>query len=59
MITIGIRRRLDKLGRIVIPKELRNQYGIENNDELEIIGTDQGILLRVPNVIITVKKKEQ
>ena len=28
-------RKIDNLGRIVIPKGLRDRFGIKNNDELE------------------------
>ena len=33
----GIIRRLDELGRIVIPIEIRNQFNITERDSLEII----------------------
>ena len=32
----GIVRRIDDLGRIVIPKEIRRNYGIQEGDPLEI-----------------------
>lgn len=32
----GIVRRIDDLGRIVIPKEIRRTLGIENGDALEV-----------------------
>lgn len=41
----GIIRSIDKLGRIVIPKELREQYEIEEGD-VEIYTTNEGILLK-------------
>jgi len=43
----GIVRRIDGLGRIVVPKELRRVMGIREGDPLEIF-TDQGgeIILR-------------
>lgn len=43
----GIVRRIDELGRIVIPKEIRRTMRIRNGDPLEIF-TDRegGILLR-------------
>ena len=43
---VGITKEVDKLGRIVIPKELRERYGIKKN--IEVIATDLGILLRSP-----------
>lgn len=33
----GIIRRIDDLGRVSIPKEIRKQVGIEEGDPLEII----------------------
>jgi transcriptional pleiotropic regulator of transition state genes len=42
----GIVRRVDDLGRIVIPVELRRTYGIAEQDALEIFtqGADQIVL---------------
>ena len=34
---IGINRKVDRLGRIVIPKEIRNTLHIKENDYMEII----------------------
>lgn len=36
MRSYGIVRRLDDLGRLVIPKELRDQFGFHFNDFLEL-----------------------
>ena len=44
--TIGIRRNIDELGRIVIPKEIRRTLEINNNDTLEIFATKNGIFIR-------------
>ena len=43
----GIVRRLDDLGRIVIPKEIRRSLNINENDAMEIWVTDDhaGIML--------------
>lgn len=43
--TITIMRQIDALGRIVIPKDLRNQYGIKNGDKLCFNACDEGILI--------------
>ena len=43
----GLVRNLDHLGRIVIPSEIRKTLGIEPKDPIEIILTDEGILLKV------------
>ena len=43
----GIVRRIDDLGRVVIPRELRKNCGIKEGDPLEIFITYEGdILLR-------------
>ena len=42
----GIVRGLDKLGRIVIPIELRNNLKIKYNDEIEIFVKDNSIILK-------------
>ena len=52
---IGIIKEIDKLGRIVIPKELRGRYGLES--EVEIISTIEGLILKSPKYYL-VKKKE-
>lgn len=39
-------RRMDNLGRVVIPKEMRTQLEMGPGTPMEIIGTDDGIFLR-------------
>ena len=41
----GIVRRIDELGRVVIPKEIRRNYGIKEGDSLEIFTTNEGIMI--------------
>lgn len=59
VLKIGIMRQVDSLGRIVIPKELRTLYQIEASDQIEIIGTDEGILLKVPDLEINRIRREK
>lgn len=40
----GIVRRIDDLGRVVIPKEIRRSMAIQEGDALEIFTTDEGVL---------------
>ena len=47
MTSIGFLKKIDKAGRIVIPKELRNFFKIDKETKMEIIGTDKGILIRI------------
>lgn len=42
----GIVRRIDYLGRVVIPREIRNNLLISEGDTLEIFVEDDGILLK-------------
>jgi transcriptional pleiotropic regulator of transition state genes len=47
MKSTGIMRKVDELGRIVLPKELRNALDIKEKDPLEIFVGDRGeIILR-------------
>lgn len=41
----AIERCIDKLGRIVLPKDMRKYFGIKSGDALKIIVTEEGILL--------------
>lgn len=43
---IGIIRRIDELGRVVIPKEFRRNMNIKEGDALEIFSTKEGVLFR-------------
>lgn len=42
----GIVRRIDDLGRVVIPKEIRRNFGIREGDPLEIFVENGCICLR-------------
>ena len=46
MKSIGIVRKVDELGRIVLPVELRRKFGIEIKDALEIYTEDDCIVLK-------------
>ena len=47
MISTGMNRKIDALGRIVIPKELRITLGLEQGSGLEILHDELGqIILR-------------
>lgn len=52
----GIIKDIDKNGRIVIPKEFRERFGLEEN--VEVVATEFGIILRSPEYrLIKVDKK--
>lgn len=42
----GIVRKIDELGRIVIPKEIRKNLNLKNNDNLEILIESDTIVLK-------------
>jgi len=46
MKNVGIVRDIDKLGRFVIPVELRSKLGIENGDAIEIFAEQGRIVLK-------------
>ena len=46
MISTGIVRHMDSLGRVVLPKELRRTFGITADTPLEILSEGDAILLR-------------
>lgn len=43
---VGIVRRIDELGRIVIPKEMRKTMRLQVGDEMEIFASDEGLTLK-------------
>lgn len=46
MSTPGMVRKVDELGRIVIPHEIRRTLGIGSGDTLELCCREDGLLLR-------------
>ena len=55
MNTVGIKKEIDNLGRICIPKEMRKLFNLEKEIELQV--TNEGILIRNAEYIL-VKKEE-
>lgn len=45
-----VQKEIDSVGRLVIPKSLRDYYKIAANDVLDLIPTKEGILIRKSNV---------
>lgn len=46
MKTTGVIRRIDELGRIVIPKEIRRNLGIRDGENIEIFTAESSIILK-------------
>ena len=55
--TVGIIKEVDRLGRIVIPKEFRERFGL--NESVEIIATERGIMIRNPEYRLVKIDKEE
>ena len=53
---IGIIKEFDNLGRIVIPKELRERYGFFG--KVEIVATKNGVLLQNPKSVLTEREND-
>lgn len=45
MKSTGVVRRIDELGRIVLPKEIRRNFGIDERDPVEIYVEEDKIVL--------------
>lgn len=60
MKSTGIVRNVDELGRIVIPKEIRNKFNIEIKDPIEIYVDGSAIILKkyLPNCIFCGNSKD-
>ncbi len=55
---VGIIKEIDKLGRIVIPKESRDRFGLI--ERVEVIATELGIVLRNPEYrLVRVDRDEE
>ena len=50
---LEIIRHLDKLGRIVIPKDFRRSMGVTTETDILISVTDEGILIRKKEDVIS------
>lgn len=46
MKSTGIVRKIDELGRVVIPKEIRKTLGIKENEDIEIFVENDSIILK-------------
>ena len=47
---VGIIKEIDGLGRLVIPKELRERFGL--GKEVELIATKDGVLVKNPELVL-------
>lgn len=54
---IGVVRKIDELGRIVIPKEIRNTFGITNGDSLEFYIENHHLCLKKYSKLLSFREK--
>ena len=54
--SLGIVKEIDNLGRIVIPKDVREALKLEK--QVELVITEFGLLIRSPKYEIVMKTKE-
>ncbi len=55
----GITRRIDELGRIVVPKEIRYNLGIRDGEPLEIYTNDNAIIIKKYSQVENIKDLSQ
>ena len=48
---IGVVRRVDKLGRVVIPIDIYRRFGIMGGDEVEISANENEIIIKTLHTI--------
>ena len=53
---IGVKKEIDQLGRLCIPKEMRKLYGLDR--EVELVITAEGIFVRNPKYVLVQKTSE-
>ena len=51
---IGVRKEIDALGRLVIPQEIRDLFGLYG--EVELVVTEAGVLVKSPCYILVKKE---
>lgn len=49
---------IDKAGRVVLPKAVREQYGLDSGTILEVEGSDEAIILRPIHEQPSVREKD-
>ena len=56
MKTTGVIRRIDELGRIVIPKEIRKNLRIKDGENIEIFIEGENIILKKHSMLDKIKE---
>ena len=53
---VGITLEIDALGRICIPKKIRELYGLQK--EVELLLSDEGVWLRNPRFLLVAREEK-
>ena len=56
MEAIGIIKEFDALGRLVIPKDMRDRFSLDG--KVELVVTEEGVLLRSPAYVLVRRPTE-
>lgn len=59
MSEFGLTRKIDGMGRIVIPKEFRDRFNIKENDYLELVLSNDGFLVKKYSKLNKIKNLSQ
>lgn len=52
-------KRIDELGRIVLPKSFREEIGVKNNEDVEMVSKDNQIIIRKARCMPTLQSIEE
>ena len=52
---IGVNKEIDKLGRLVIPKEMRDMFNF--GKQVELVVTEYGVLVRNPKFVLVAREE--
>ena len=55
---IGIESKIDRLGRILVPKKIRKSLGFDPDTTIEMIATSEGLLIRSPQYKVVKKEAD-
>lgn len=55
----GVIRKIDELGRIVIPKEIRKNLNIRNGEDVQIYVEEEKIILKKYQKVLSIKENAQ
>lgn len=53
--SVGVIKEIDKLGRIVIPKEMRQRLNLDT--QVEVLLTEDGVVIRNTEYVLVKKEK--